>query len=284
MRRLRCHVLPLIFVAWFTFCYLVGGDGVFFALMASYPTILVETLPFGVVTVCWSSEVPHEDIIGLHRTNKPRPSHGTRACTPPKGLLAHPSQQQLFLIPPSISHPPSLPLHGEGESVGTDNLYNPFPNATRWPSLQSFSSSDSTWRSVATPYETLAYSTLPISTDSKYCNRRHASNASGALNIPRWASITVPSLLALNKTPDPCLWKLQMSLLSTRLPPFGIPLSSNCLNPQLGLQSVNTNLACTSANIRICSIAFDIIAGPFLLRLLWDNSVFGPAACISGGG
>jgi len=100
MRRLRCHVLPLIFVAWFTFCYLVGGDGVFFALMASYPTILVETLPFGVVTVCWSSEVPHEDIIGLHRTNKPRPSHGTRACTPPKGLLAHPSQQQLFLIPP----------------------------------------------------------------------------------------------------------------------------------------------------------------------------------------
>ena len=46
MRRLPCHVLPLIFVAWFTFCYLVGGDGIFFALMASYPTILVEKLPF----------------------------------------------------------------------------------------------------------------------------------------------------------------------------------------------------------------------------------------------
>jgi hypothetical protein len=203
---------------------------------------------------------------------------------PTQGLTRTPIAATTLSHTPSISHPPSLPLHGEGESVGTDNLYNPFPNATRWPSLQSFSSSDSTWRSVATPYETLAYSTLPISTDSKYCNRRHASNASGALNIPRWASITVPSLLALNKTPDPCLWKLQMSLLSTRLPPFGIPLSSNCLNPQLGLQSVNTNLACTSANIRICSIAFDIIAGPFLLRLLWDNSVFGPAACISGGG
>lgn len=46
MRRLRCHVLPLTFVAWFTLCYLVGGDGIFFALMASYPTILVEKIPF----------------------------------------------------------------------------------------------------------------------------------------------------------------------------------------------------------------------------------------------
>lgn len=46
MKRPSCHILPLIFVLWFIHCYLGGGDGIFFALMSSFPTVLVEKIPF----------------------------------------------------------------------------------------------------------------------------------------------------------------------------------------------------------------------------------------------
>ena len=45
MKRPSCHILPLIFVLWFTYCYLIGGDGILFALIPSYPTVLVMILP-----------------------------------------------------------------------------------------------------------------------------------------------------------------------------------------------------------------------------------------------
>jgi len=50
IRRLRCHVLPLIFVLWFAYFFMAGGEGILFALIPSYPTILVvspveEALP-----------------------------------------------------------------------------------------------------------------------------------------------------------------------------------------------------------------------------------------------
>ena len=37
--------MPLLFVLWFGWCFMAGGDGIFFALMLIFPTILVEKMP-----------------------------------------------------------------------------------------------------------------------------------------------------------------------------------------------------------------------------------------------
>lgn len=54
LKRPSCHVLPLIFVLWFSYCYLIGGDGIIFAFMGGYPTVFVTALSADPLTPIWA--------------------------------------------------------------------------------------------------------------------------------------------------------------------------------------------------------------------------------------
>jgi len=53
LRRPSCHVVPLVFVLLFGRCYLSGGDGILFACMLSFPTLLLTKLYEGAESLAW---------------------------------------------------------------------------------------------------------------------------------------------------------------------------------------------------------------------------------------
>jgi hypothetical protein len=53
LRRPSCYVLPLIFVLLFGWCFLAGGDGILFACMLGFPTLLLTKLFQDAESLVW---------------------------------------------------------------------------------------------------------------------------------------------------------------------------------------------------------------------------------------